>query len=67
MVAEYLTREQLDAYERDGFLLLESLYAPGEIAEMTGEADRLIELTINSALPSTRLALASTCSAGTES
>ncbi|VFR20461.1 Ectoine hydroxylase [plant metagenome] len=39
--ADALKREQLDAYERDGFLLLEDVFSEKEVAALLAEAERM--------------------------
>src|SRR5436309_15716 len=45
-----LTAAQRAAYERDGFLVLESMFDAGEVAAMAAEADRLADHLINASL-----------------
>lgn len=45
-----LTSRQLEAYQRDGFVLLPASFDEAEVAEWHREADRLVELTINASL-----------------
>lgn len=45
-----LTAAQREAYERDGYVVLPAVFTPDEIAEMTAEADRLAELTVNASI-----------------
>lgn len=39
--ADALTREQLDSYESDGFLLLENLFSEQEVAALIAEVERM--------------------------
>jgi ectoine hydroxylase len=39
---------QRDAFDRDGYLLIESQFAPDELADLRAASDRLVELSINS-------------------
>lgn len=50
MRSSTLTSEQIQAYQRDGFVLLPALFDETEVAEWRREADRLVELTINASL-----------------
>ena len=38
-----LTREQIDAYHRDGFVKVEGLFTPDEVADLAGDMVRIIE------------------------
>ena len=39
-----LTKEQIDRYDRDGFLVFPELFAPAEVAALRGEVDRVSRL-----------------------
>jgi len=45
-----LTPEQLEQFQRDGYLVLPSLFSAAEIARMRAEADRVLELILNSSM-----------------
>ena len=45
-----LTPVQVAEFERQGFLILPAVFRPEEVAAMAREADRLLELAINSSL-----------------
>ena len=45
-----LTAAQRAAYERDGFLVLESMFDAGEVSAMAAEADRLADHLIKASL-----------------
>ena len=38
-----LTREQIDVYHRDGFVKVEGLFSPDEVADLAGDMVRIIE------------------------
>lgn len=42
-----LTAEQVEQYERDGFVVLESVFGDDELTAMRAEADRILELVVN--------------------
>lgn len=51
MTSDYiLPRQRLDAFHRDGYLVLPAVFSADEIARMRGEADRILELILNSSL-----------------
>jgi ectoine hydroxylase-related dioxygenase (phytanoyl-CoA dioxygenase family) len=45
-----LTPEQLEQFQQEGYLVLPSAFQPEEIARMRSEADRVLELILNSSL-----------------
>lgn len=45
-----LSSGQRDFFARDGYLVLASVFAESELAPLRGEADRILELTINASL-----------------
>lgn len=45
-----LSDEQRAAYERDGYLVLEEVFGPDEVAAMAAEADRLADHLVNASL-----------------
>jgi len=50
-----LTPEQLEQFQREGYLVLPSAFHAEEIARMRAEADRVLELILNSSLALGRL------------
>ncbi len=46
----HLTDEQVEQFDRDGFLILEGLFDRSEVVRMAEEADRILELVINASL-----------------
>jgi len=46
----HLTPEQIEQFHRDGYLILPALFDAAEVAKMQQEADKLLELLINSSL-----------------
>ena len=45
-----LTPEQREAYARDGYVVLPSVFTPVETAAMAAESDRLVDLLVNASL-----------------
>lgn len=45
-----LTQEQVEMYQRDGFVLLPAAFGADEVVRLRAAADRLLELLINSSL-----------------
>jgi ectoine hydroxylase-related dioxygenase (phytanoyl-CoA dioxygenase family) len=45
-----LTPEQLDQFQRDGYLVLPAVFSEDEIRRMRAEADRILELILNSSV-----------------
>ncbi len=45
-----LTPQQIEAYQHDGYLILSGVFSTGEVARMAGEAERLLDLTLNASL-----------------
>jgi len=45
-----LTPEQLEQFHRDGYLVLPAVFKAAEIERMRAEADRVLELILNSSL-----------------
>ena len=54
-----LSREQIEFFNENGYLILENIFSPAEVAALQREADYLLELILNSSLmhdrPSGRL------------
>ncbi len=54
-----LSREQIEFFNENGYLILENIFSPAEVAALQSEADYLLELILNSSLmhdrPSGRL------------
>lgn len=50
MRTDHLTTEQLEGYERDGYIVLPAVFAPEEVAEMAAEADRVAQLLIEASI-----------------
>jgi ectoine hydroxylase-related dioxygenase (phytanoyl-CoA dioxygenase family) len=46
----YLDGSQVAAFGRDGYLMIESVFDEGELAEFRDASDRIVELSINSTL-----------------
>ncbi len=59
MGGHHLSPEQLEQFNQEGFLILPSLFDDAEIQRMRQEADRILELILNSSValnrPSGRL------------
>jgi ectoine hydroxylase-related dioxygenase (phytanoyl-CoA dioxygenase family) len=49
-MAYSLTRQQREAFERDGYLILSGVFLPDEIARMAAEATRLLDVMLNASL-----------------
>lgn len=49
-VAPPLTSEQVAAFERDGYLVLEEIFTDAELVGMRNASDRMVELSINSTI-----------------
>jgi ectoine hydroxylase-related dioxygenase (phytanoyl-CoA dioxygenase family) len=45
-----LTSEQVEAYRRDGYLILSGVFSAGEVARMAAEAVRILDLMLNASL-----------------
>ena len=50
-----LSQEQLDFFDKNGYLILENLFSPSEVKALQKESDYLLELIINSSLMHQRL------------
>jgi ectoine hydroxylase-related dioxygenase (phytanoyl-CoA dioxygenase family) len=50
-----LVEDQLDFFQQNGYLILENLFSPEEVAGLQKEADYLLELMLNSSLMHDRL------------
>ncbi len=51
----YITAEQLDQYDRNGFIVLPAVFSDDEVRQMRTEADYIIELIINSSIANKRI------------
>src|SRR5262245_20101080 len=45
-----LTPQQVEAFRRDGYLILAGVFAPDEVARMAAEAERMLDLMLNASL-----------------